>query len=416
MPNINFLQEHLGPIITHLIDLGGPLLRWRKIWTNDIDISGTGTVTKTPSATTDIVNKAYADALPAVVTVEEADGSPQYTGISTLRFDQADGFVVTNPGAGIARIDMTTSAGVSQVEDIDSNPQYTGITNLQFDQADGFSITNPVAGTARLDLAAIPDAVIAAVAATKITGTFDQLGASLTGTLSVVDGGTGAATLTQYGLLVGAGTGAVSGLTAMTKGQLAVGQTGANPTNLAIGTDGHVLTLDSSQAAGVKWAAAGAAGVQPIFTCRPVDATFPTTNFPQLLKNSGTNWVDYTLDFDQTTSEAAYWQFFIPSTAVFTTATIKLASRQAAATTGTAGWTITTLTRANGEAWDTAGNADTVTATNVPGTAGMVHTFSKALTTTGWAAGEVLIVKIARDVADTVAEDVKLMVAEIELA
>ena len=40
--------------------------------------------------------------------------------------------------------------------------------------------------------------------------------------------------------------------------------------------------------------------------------------------------------------------------------------------------------------------------------------FSQALTVTGWAAGETLIVRIARAIADTVAEDVKFMVAVIE--
>ena len=149
---------------------------------------------------------------------------------------------------------------------------------------------------------------------------------------------------------------------------------------------------------------------------KPADATFPTTNFPQLVKNVGTNWVHYTLDFDQTTSEAAYWSAAIPTGVTFTTATLYVFSYQAAAVTGTAGWTITTLTRADGEAWDTAGNADTVTADAVEGTAGQVHVQSKALTTTGWAAGELLLVKVARDVADTVAEDIKFMQAVLVIS
>lgn len=41
------------------------------------------------------------------LTVEEADGTPSLTTITTIRFDQADGFVVTNPGAGIARVDLS---------------------------------------------------------------------------------------------------------------------------------------------------------------------------------------------------------------------------------------------------------------------------------------------------------------------
>jgi len=148
----------------------------------------------------------------------------------------------------------------------------------------------------------------------------------------------------------------------------------------------------------------------------PESATFPTSDFPQLVKNAGTNWVDYTLDYNKDTSEAAYWFAAIPTGVTVTpTATLEIFSRQAAATTGTVGWTVTTLTRATSEAWDTAGNADTVTADTVEGTAGMVHRQSKALTTTGWAAGEVLQIKIARDIADTVAEDAKLIRAVLRI-
>lgn len=38
------------------------------------------------------------------LTVQEVDGSPSYSGISTLEFHQRDGFVVANPSAGTARI------------------------------------------------------------------------------------------------------------------------------------------------------------------------------------------------------------------------------------------------------------------------------------------------------------------------
>lgn len=50
------------------------------------------------------------------LTAEEVDGSPSYGAITTLRFDQNDGFVLTQPGAGIARVDLaaatTSQAGI----------------------------------------------------------------------------------------------------------------------------------------------------------------------------------------------------------------------------------------------------------------------------------------------------------------
>lgn len=58
-----------------------------------------------------------ATAVAGSLTVEEVDGSPSVTGVTTIDFDQADGFTVTNSGGGVARIDMaaTSSSGVGIV-------------------------------------------------------------------------------------------------------------------------------------------------------------------------------------------------------------------------------------------------------------------------------------------------------------
>lgn len=47
------------------------------------------------------------------ITVAEVDGSPSYTGITTIQIDQADGFVLTQPGAGIVRIDQTPASSTT---------------------------------------------------------------------------------------------------------------------------------------------------------------------------------------------------------------------------------------------------------------------------------------------------------------
>jgi hypothetical protein len=59
------------------------------------------------------------------VTAEEADGSPSYGSVTTLRFDQADGFVLTNPSAGVARIDMA-AATASQAGIVSTSSQTFG--------------------------------------------------------------------------------------------------------------------------------------------------------------------------------------------------------------------------------------------------------------------------------------------------
>ena len=60
----------------------------------------------------------------------------------------------------------------------------------------------------------------ATIAGGTITGITD---------LVVADGGTGASTLTDHGILLGSGTAAITPLGVATNGQLPIGSTGADP-------------------------------------------------------------------------------------------------------------------------------------------------------------------------------------------
>jgi len=60
---------------------------------------------------------APASSTPSGVALAEADGTPSYSAVTSITFDQADGFVLAQPGgAGTARIDLapasTTQAGI----------------------------------------------------------------------------------------------------------------------------------------------------------------------------------------------------------------------------------------------------------------------------------------------------------------
>ena len=78
---------------------------------------------------------------------------------------------------------------------------------------------------------------------------------SLDTALPVGSGGTGASTLTDGGVLLGSGTGAVTALGQATNGQLVVGSTGADPV-LATLTGGSNITVTNS-AGGISIAATG---------------------------------------------------------------------------------------------------------------------------------------------------------------
>lgn len=88
-----------------------------------------------------------------------------------------------------------------------------------------------------------------------------SLTADVTGVLSIANGGTGRATLTNHGLLVGAGTAAITQLAAATNGQLPIGSTGADPvlatltagTNIAITNAAGSITIAASGGASLTW-------------------------------------------------------------------------------------------------------------------------------------------------------------------
>jgi hypothetical protein len=81
------------------------------------------------------------------------------------------------------------------------------------------------------------------------------LATGVSGTLPVGNGGTGATTLTANGALVGNGTSAITSVDMSTKGGLLAGDGSGNPSVLAVGgTGGFVLTVDSGETTGMKWA------------------------------------------------------------------------------------------------------------------------------------------------------------------
>ena len=87
------------------------------------------------------------------------------------------------------------------------------------------------------------------------------LATGVSGTLPVGNGGTGATTLTANGALIGNGTSAIASVDMSTKGGLLAGDGSGNPSVLAIGgSNDHVLTVDSGETTGMKWAAAAGGG------------------------------------------------------------------------------------------------------------------------------------------------------------
>ena len=69
---------------------------------------------------------------------------------------------------------------------------------------------------------------------------------TLSGTLIVANGGTGATTLTDGGVLLGSGTGAITALGQATNGQLVIGSTGADPVLATLASSGATIAITNT--------------------------------------------------------------------------------------------------------------------------------------------------------------------------
>jgi len=92
-----------------------------------------------------------------------------------------------------------------------------------------------------------------------LAGSID-LASKVTGALPVANGGSGATSLTDGGILLGSGTGAVTALAALAKGSIVAGDGATDPVALAVGSNTTVLTANSATASGLAWAASAAGG------------------------------------------------------------------------------------------------------------------------------------------------------------
>lgn len=99
--------------------------------------------------------------------------------------------------------------------------------------------------------------------------------------VTVPNGGIGATTLTNHGILVGAGTSAVSGLTALTNDQLILGSTGVNPGAVSLvncGSATQALSYSTStHTFGCQTISAGGGGATTVMKTATTTRTSTTT-------------------------------------------------------------------------------------------------------------------------------------------
>ena len=158
------------------------------------------------------------------------------------------------PASGSKRFSGTNASGNLTVED----PTTTVHNVNTIDFTSGATVTSGGSGIANVEITGGGGGAVTSVSmgTTGLTPVAATTGAiTVGGILNVAHGGTGATTLTANGVLIGNGTSAFSAVDLSTKASILVGNGVGNPVALGVGLDTYVLTADSAESTGVKWAA-----------------------------------------------------------------------------------------------------------------------------------------------------------------
>jgi hypothetical protein len=150
---------------------------------------------------------------------------------------------------------------------------------------------------------------------------------------------------------------------------------------------------------------------------RPAGVILPDTNAPAVMKVSGTDRLMLTLDFDQTTSESAYWGFVLGDKAAEAVRYHLCWSAAGGSVGDNVKWDIKATGVANDEVFTTGGSSDSVSVTDALIATGDLHVATvNAGAVTPFDANHHVFIEFSRDtgVADNLAADAQFLGGLIE--
>lgn len=198
---------------------------------------------------------------------------------------RGDGQCQAPPGGGGGTVNSVALTAPSVYSVTGSPVTTTGTLALSFatGQTANSFLATPDGSTGALSLRAIVADDLPAI----------DLTSGVTGTLPVANGGTGATSLTDHGVLVGSGTGAVTALSVLTDDQILVGSGGADPTTSTLvncGSSTQALAYNTTtNAFSCQTISAGTGTVTSV--AQTVPSVFSITGSP--VTTSGTLAIDW---------------------------------------------------------------------------------------------------------------------------
>ena len=120
-------------------------------------------------------------------------------------------------------------------------------------------------------------------------------------------GGFTGSTVTQGAVLLGGASNAVSDTGVLAKGTIMVGDGTTDPTLLSVGTNTHVLTADSAESSGVKWAAASVGSGDLVYISSATASSSANINFTGL----SSSYFMYIVELDSVTTQTQSVNFML---------------------------------------------------------------------------------------------------------
>jgi trimeric autotransporter adhesin len=252
----DYTAGNVTPSSNGAVSLGQPQKRWKEVYVdaNSLHLGNVsfsiGKTNQLELMRTDklghpVANVVLANAVAKPIIV--MDGG---TGASTF----TDGGVLLGSGAGAITAMSVLTDGQMIVGDGTTDPVAESGATLRTSIGVG---TGDSPQFTAVNIGAATDTTVARASAGDINVEGNLIYRAGGTDVPVSDGGTGASSFTDGHVLLGSGTGAITALNVTAKGSILAGDGTTDPVALGVGDNDQVLTADSGEASGLKWAAAG---------------------------------------------------------------------------------------------------------------------------------------------------------------